>query len=299
MVRPVNFSFNVQTAANNAFQVKGNDRAVHDTALKEFDQFVKTLSDAGVEVQVVDDSAAPETPDSIFPNNWVSFHAGGSIVLYPMFAENRRAERKQHVIDAIARHFLIARTIDMTGYEHEDLFLEGTGSMVLDREHKLAFACLSPRTSRKVLQDFCTKLGYEAVTFSAVDQRGVPIYHTNVMMCIADRYAVVCLDTVSDPDERNEVARRLTAAGKAIVEITFEQLAHFAGNMLQVENKAGEKLLIMSSQAYESLSQGHREILERYNRIVHSSIGTIEANGGGSARCMMAEVHLPVKKIEK
>jgi hypothetical protein len=293
MIRPVKFGFNAETAVNNAFQVKNDEADVQDKAVKEFDAFVKLLRENGVDVTVVEDTVEPHTPDSIFPNNWISFHDDSTVLLYPMYAENRRKERKQHVIDKVSEKFSIDRTIDLSLYEKENIFLEGTGSMVLDRDNKVAYACLSPRTSEKVLQDFCEQTGYIPVLFHAVDGNGQPIYHTNVMMCVADKYVVICFDSIQDDEEKIKVINAILQTGKEIIDISIDQMNHFAGNMLQVENGQREKLLVMSTQAYQSLTDKERQKLVSFNRILHSSLETIEANGGGSARCMMAEVHLP------
>lgn len=295
MIRPVDFGYNAETAVNNVFQVKSNDDNVQNKALKEFEDFVETLKQNAVDVIVVDDTAEPHTPDSIFPNNWISFHNDGSILLYPMFAENRRSERKQHVLDAIAKKFLIKRKIDLSNYEDQDIFLEGTGSMVLDRDHKIAYACLSPRTNQKVLEDFGRQMNYTAVLFHAVDENREAIYHTNVMMCVADKYIVICLDSIPDKKEKDEVVETIKKTGKEIIDITLDQMTRFAGNMLQIENGQGEKLLVMSTRAYQSLTGNQKNKLSSFNRIIHSPLTTIESNGGGSARCMMAEVHLPVR----
>ncbi|MBL7755879.1 MAG: amidinotransferase [Chitinophagaceae bacterium] len=295
MIRPVNFAFNAETAVNNAFQVAGETDHVQETARREFDGFVTLLRENGVDVTVVEDTPVPHTPDSIFPNNWISFHADGTILLYPMFAPNRRSERKPHVLQAIADRFAIRQTLDLTGFEQQHLFLEGTGSMVLDRDQQIAYACLSPRTDRTVLEEFCTKMHYHAVIFDAVDADGQPIYHTNVMMCVADRYVVICLDSIPDAGQRQLVSDSITGSGKAIITISLDQMAHFAGNMLQVQNISGERLLIMSSQAFQSLNQAQLKQLTAFNRILHAPLNTIERNGGGSARCMLAEIHLPVK----
>lgn len=293
MIRPVSFAFNAETAANNAFQIKKDEADVQSKALKEFDAFVSILRRNDVDVTVVEDTPEPNTPDSIFPNNWVSFHDNGVLLLYPMFAPNRREERKQHVLDTINEHFVVTDKIDLSYHEKNHQFLEGTGSMVLDRENKIAFACLSPRTDRKVLDEFCKKMNYESVAFHSVDENGKPIYHTNVMMCVADRYVVICLDSINDAEEKKNVIKVIQKTGKEIIEINYDQLNHFAGNMLQIENARGEKLLVMSTRAYQSLSQEQVQKLSSYNKIIHSSLSTIETNGGGSARCMMAEIHLP------
>ena len=293
MIRPVSFGYNAETAVNNAFQVKGEESGVQEKALQEFDTFVNLLRQHGVDVTVVEDTREPHTPDSIFPNNWISFHDDSSVLLYPMYAVNRRAERKQHVLDKVSEKFSISKTIDLSSYEKENVFLEGTGSMVLDRDNKIAYACLSPRTNEKALADFCRQTGYTSVVFHAVDANGQPIYHTNVMMCVADQYIVICLDSIADAAERKAAMTMIKYTGKEIIDITLDQMNHFAGNMLQVENKQGEKLLVMSTQAFESLTEDQKKKLESFNRIMHSSLNTIETNGGGSARCMMAEIHLP------
>jgi hypothetical protein len=295
MIRPVNFSFNAETAVNNAFQVQGQDAGAQEKARREFDDFVSRLRENGITVTVVDDTPVPYTPDSIFPNNWVSFHEDGTVVLYPMFAVNRRAERKQHVLDTLYAKYEHRRQVDFTGAEANARFLEGTGSMVLDRDNRIAYACLSPRTDRALLENFAKELQYQPVSFYARDRQGQEIYHTNVMMCVADRYVVICLDSIADPAEREMVEKQIKATGKEIISISLDQMNHFAGNMLQVQNSGGQKFLVMSSQAYHSLTPEQVAGLSRYNPIIHSDLTTIETNGGGSARCMMAEVFLPEK----
>jgi len=295
MIRPVSFGFNAETAVNNAFQVKSNETDVQQNALKEFDNFVIVLQNNGVDVTVAEDTAIPHTPDSIFPNNWVSFHHDGSLLLYPMYAVNRRAERKEHVLKKINEKFTVTKKIDFSSYEAKDIFLEGTGSMVLDRDIRIAYACLSPRTNEKLLAEFCRQMNYEPVVFDASDGNGHAIYHTNVLMCVADKYVVICLESITAPDQKQLVSETIINSNKKIVAITLHQMNHFAGNMLQVENDKGEKLLVMSSQAYEALTIEQVQELNRYNRIIHSPLSTIETNGGGSARCMMAEVHLPLR----
>ncbi len=295
MIRPVRFGYNAETAVNNAFQVQTAEEDTQQKALQEFDGFVTLLRSRGVDVTVVEDSPEPHTPDSIFPNNWISFHHDGRIVLYPMYAINRRAERKPQVTNLVAEKFTINERIDLTHFEVDGLFLEGTGSMVLDRENRLAYACLSPRTDAGVLEEFCRQLNYRPVLFDATDGNGQPIYHTNVMMCVADRYIVICLESIANPEQQQYVTDTISKSGKEIIAISLKQMNHFAGNMLQVENERREKLLVMSSQAYESLDQEQVAHLEKYNPILHSPLATIEANGGGSARCMMAEIHLPLR----
>lgn len=294
MIRPVGFTYNAETAVNNAFQIESGDNDIQRKAREEFDGFVMILQNNGIEVLIVEDTPEPHTPDSIFPNNWISFHEDGSIVLYPMFAINRRAERKSHVISAVREQFRIQQHVDLSGYEARDIYLEGTGSMVLDRDERIAYACLSPRTNEAILTDFCRRLNYRPVIFDAADGNGQAIYHTNVMMCVADKYVVICLESIPAPDQQKRVTDAIINSNKEIIPITLKQMNHFAGNMLQVENKNGEKLLVMSSQAYESLTVDQIDQLSSFNRIIHASLSTIETNGGGSARCMMAEIHLPL-----
>jgi hypothetical protein len=308
MIRPVNFTFNAETAVNNAFQKApdavgpdaglqasgsgAGDADAQRQALDEFDSFVTLLRDHDVDVTVIDDTPDPYTPDSIFPNNWVSFHEKGLICLYPMFAVNRRLERKPAILQQLGQAFRIGQTLDFSSYEQEGLFLEGTGSMVLDRDKKIAYACLSPRTDKNVLLDFCEKTGYTPEVFAAVDSGHRAIYHTNVMMCVADRYVVVCLDSLPVLAERQHLSDTIRFSGKDLIPISLQQTDHFAGNMLQIHNRHGERLLVMSSQAYHSLSPQQIGQLSSYNVILHSPLTTIETNGGGSARCMMAEIHL-------
>ncbi|MGO4875666.1 citrulline utilization hydrolase CtlX [Pedobacter psychrotolerans] len=293
MIRPVDFKFNEQTAGNNKFQVASGQSDVQSLALNEFDGFVDLLRKNDVDVTVVDDTLQPETPDSIFPNNWVSFHDDGSVYLYPMFSENRRLERRKEILDGLKEKFEVNHVSDLSFYETQYAFLEGTGSMVLDRVNKIAYACLSVRTDQEVLDNFCLLTGYESVSFQAVDSTNFPIYHTNVMMCIGDQFAVICLDAIPNQEERLAVTLSLNSTGKQIIEITLDQMNHFAGNMLQVANQSGESLLVMSEQAYLSLTADQLNILEKYARMVYAPLYTIEKNGGGSARCMLAEIHLP------
>lgn len=295
MIRPVDFKFNEQTAANNKFQVASTESDTQTQALKEFDGFVEILRKNGIDVTVVDDTLQPETPDSIFPNNWVSFHDDGSIYLYPMFSDNRRLERRKDILEGLSEKFEVNHVSDLSFYEMQYAFLEGTGSMVLDRVNKIAYACLSVRTDQEVLDNFCMLTGYESVSFQAVDDTNFPIYHTNVMMCIGDRFAVICLDSIRNEEEKLAVMLRLTNSGKTIVEITLDQMNHFAGNMLQVSNSEGESILVMSEQAFLSLTKDQVATLEHFSRIIYAPIYTIEKNGGGSARCMLAEIHLPEK----
>lgn len=296
MIRPIAFTYNAETAVNNAFQQKGNAQNAQQQSALEFDRFVLKLRNNGIDVTVVQDTPIPHTPDSIFPNNWISFHEDGRIVLYPMYAVNRRAERKQHVLDAIESKFEILNRLDFTHTETENRFLEGTGSMVLDRTNRISYACISPRTDKALLNEWCNALQFRPCAFYSVDANGNEIYHTNVMMCVADRYAVACLESIPDATERQTVVDTLTESGKKIIEISYAQMNAFAGNMLQVRNREGQPFLIMSSCAYEALRPSQVAELEQMNPIIHSELSVIETNGGGSARCMMAEIFLPEKK---
>jgi hypothetical protein len=295
MIRPVNFGFNEETAGSNAFQNKSAAKdGVNEQAQIEFDRMVGTLCENGVDVTVIDDTPEPYTPDSIFPNNWVSFHADGGIFLYPMQAENRRLERREDIIAKLEVSFAVKHIIDLSRFEAEDKFLEGTGSMVLDRVNKIAYASISPRTDREVLNLFCEQAGYKPVSFDAVDEKGKAIYHTNVLMCLGTGFAVICMDSIPNPHEKIVVRDTLISTQKQIIEISFEQMNHFAGNMLEVKNKGGETLIMMSKSAHDSLFEEQKSKLKKYGKLIYADISTIENIGGGSARCMMAEVHLPV-----
>lgn len=299
MIRPVRFGFNEQTAESNAFQdiklaAQTKDVAQED-ALREFDEMVRQLKAAGVEVMVYEDTVDPYTPDSIFPNNWISFHFSGTVVLYPMQAANRRLERRMDIIDDLSQRFHVAKVLDLTHFEQEEKFLEGTGSLVFDRMNRVAFACLSPRTHSDVLAEFQRKTGYKVISFRAVDASGKPVYHTNVVMCMGDSFAVVCLQAIPDLDERLMIRQELERLGKRIVEITPEQMASFAGNMLLIKNQRNQKMLIMSTRAYKSLTAKQVDLLDDYATLHHFDLSMIEGNGGGSARCMICEIHLPLK----
>ena len=291
MVKPVNFGFNEETAESNPFQREEFDpEETQERALKESEDFIKLLRENDITVIQAEDTLEPKTPDSVFPNNWFSTHEGGILVLYPMFAQNRRAERKQEFLDVIKENFKPKTIIDLTGWENEGKFLEGTGSMVLDRENKIAYACKSPRTSEIVFNDFCNKLGYFPVLFNAVDKNNTMIYHTNVLLTIGKTFAIVCLDSIKSTGEKNMVIESLNKSNKKIINITLEQLEKFAGNMLEVKNKNGKRYLIMSDTAYNSLTKEQKDYLENECTILHPKIECIEVIGGGSARCMMAEI---------
>jgi hypothetical protein len=295
MIRPVSFGFNEQTAESNAFQNRSVDQQqVQAKAVAEFDRLVQTLRDNDVNVTVIDDTAQPHTPDSIFPNNWVSFHDDGAVFLYPMQADNRRMERREDIITTLEDNFKVKYVIDLSHFEHDGKFLEGTGSMVLDRENKIVYACLSPRTDETVLATFCEQTGYQAVSFKAVDEKGLAIYHTNVLMAVGTGFAVICLDSISNIAEKERVIESLVNTHKQIIDISFNQMNHFAGNMLEVKNTNGDTLIVMSQSAYDVLKEEEQDLLYSFGKLVYADISTIETNGGGSARCMIAEVHLPL-----
>ncbi|GGG55391.1 hypothetical protein GCM10011414_26550 [Croceivirga lutea] len=299
MVRPVAFRMNEQTAVNNYFQeeLKIKNDEVNTKAKKEFDDFVAVLRTNGVEVIVVDDRLETDTPDSIFPNNWVSFHVSGTVAVYPMFAENRRRERREDIFELLEQQGFVINSIqDYTAAEEEGVFLEGTGSILKDRVHQKAYCALSERAHEELFIEFCEDFDCFPVIFTAnqtVDGKRLPIYHTNVMMAMAETFAVICLDTIDDKKERKNVIDHLKKDGKEIITITEEQMHSFAGNMLQVIGANGQRFMVMSSQAYKSLRKDQVNAIEKHCEIIHSPLDTIETCGGGSARCMMAEVFLP------
>lgn len=296
MIRPVAFGLNLQTAGSNAFQKKNAPQnQVQQKALKEFDDFVAKLRLENIDVTVIEDTLEPHTPDSIFPNNWVSFHADGSVFLYPMQAENRRLERRDYILDQLSKRFTINQINDLSSFENQNQFLEGTGSMVLDRENKLAYACLSTRTHPQVLEIFCTESGYKAITFNALDGNNLPIYHTNVLMCMAKNFVVICLETIISEREKNILLQSFKSTNKEVITISLAQMNHFAGNMLEVKNQVGKNYLVLSAAAFNSLTDEQKTKLSCFAKILYTNLETIETNGGGSARCMLAEVCLPLK----
>lgn len=302
MIRPVAFHMNEQTAVNNYYQQKEEGASADDIqqqAQAQFDQFVEKLRAEGVDVTVFDDTVDPATPDSIFPNNWISFHQDGVLRLYPMYAENRRLERREDIIDGIKEKFKVSDMVSFTDWEAEAAYLEGTGSLLLDRQNKIAYAAISERTMPEVLEDFCDEAGFDPVTFHAmqtVDGERLPIYHTNVMMCLGEGFAVVCMDSIDDEEERTNLIESLTKTNKEIITITEAQKSNFAGNMLQVVGADEQRLVVMSTAAYDSLSDDQRNQLSAHGKLVHSDIHIIEKLGGGSARCMMAEIFNPINE---
>lgn len=295
MIRPASFVFNQETAVSNLFQKKEvsmKPEELQRRAVVEFDAFVSKLRKNGVTVKVIDDTPDPPKPDAIFPNNWISTHQTGEIILYPMEAPNRRKERREDIIEKLKQDYAVSTVTDLSSSEKDGKYLEGTGSIVFDHLHKLAYACISPRTDADLLQSFCKSIDYTSISFTANDKNGKVVYHTNVMMCLGTDIAVICSESITDKEERKMVLQRLNSTKQEVVDIRFDQMNQFAGNMLEVKNSAGEALLVMSSQAYHSLNENQLKQLENRVKIAHSPIDTIEQIGGGSARCMMAEIFL-------
>jgi hypothetical protein len=291
MVRPAAFGYNEQTALTNAFQNKQQElTAAQSLALQEFDTAVSTLRSAGVKVTVFEDTENPVKPDAVFPNNWISLHANGTLVLYPMCTPNRRTERRKDIVEALCRQLDIQQMIDVSVEERHNRFLEGTGSIVFDHNNKIAYACLSPRTDKEVLEKLCALIGYEALCFYAHDKNGREIYHTNVMMCITEQLAIICLSSISDKNEKQRVLSKIHAAQLEVIYISFAQMVKFAGNMLGLKSTQGDDLLVLSQTAFDALTQEQRDTISRYAKMIPLAIPTIETIGGGSARCMLAEV---------
>ena len=297
MVRPASFRMNEQTAVNNYYQQELKNMlpaSINAKAQEEFDAFVEKLKAKGIKVVVVEDTKEPDTPDALFPNNWISFHENGDVAIYPMFAKNRRLEKREDVLEILEKNgFEIKNVIDYSEAETEEIFLEGTGSMILDRANRKAYCALSPRADEELFIEFCEDFEFSPVIFTAnqtVEGSREAIYHTNVMMCIAETFAVICLDAIDDKKEKKNVLKHLKSDGKEIISITEKQVTQFAGNMLQVKGENDKLFLIMSSSAFNSLTKEQVNKIEKHNTIIHSPLNIIETCGGGSARCMMAEV---------
>ena len=298
MIEPAAFGFNAETAQNNYFQINSENAETQTKALQEFNNFVEKLRSKGINVITVKDTLEPHTPDSIFPNNWISMHSDGTVVLYPMCAVNRRWERRNDILEILKRNFSVKEIIDLSAPENDGKFLEGTGSMIFDHDNKLAYGSVSLRLDEQLFREFCEKFGFEPVVFHSyqtANNERLPIYHTNVMMCVADQFVVICLDCIDDETERVNVVNAIVNSGKEIIEISESQMQQFAGNMLQVQNSDGKKFLVMSLSAYQSLTPEQISNIEKYSEIIYSDLETIETNGGGSARCMLAEVFLEKK----
>ncbi len=297
MIRPVRFESNPHTAESNKFQGKNQsspEQQQIDAAI-EFDGLKTVLESSGIQVIQIDDTAEPHTPDAIFPNNWVSFHADGTVVLYPMEAPNRRTERRADIIDMLSAEygFQVREVLDLSGHENEGQYLEGTGSLVLDRSNRIAYACLSSRTHLDALGDFAQRMNYKVVAFDAVDRDGAPIYHTNVLMNVGETLAVICDEAIQRQDQRQAVEKSLKETGHEVVSLSFEQMESFAGNMLELRSMSGDKVIAMSEQARQSLNQSQLATIAAHAKIVSAPIDQIESSAGGSVRCMLAEVHLP------
>jgi len=297
MIRPVRFESNPLTAESNRFQVKTEvpPEQQQETALLEFDGLVAALRENGIKVVVVNDTLEPHTPDSIFPNNWVSFHADGRVVLYPMEAGNRRTERRMDIVDALDADlgYTVKEIVDLSHHEQAGHYLEGTGSMVLDRVNRLAYACLSSRTQLDVLGDFAQRMEYEVIAFDAVDRDGIAIYHTNVLMNVGEKLAVVCDVAIPRDEQRAAILQRLRETGHSVIQLSYDQLDAFAGNMLELSTTDGNRLIALSQQAFESLTDEQRLALQENGSVLSVPIDAIEASAGGSVRCMLAEIHLP------
>lgn len=298
MIRPVKFEMNPETCTTNAFQKPTNQSAdeVHRKSSEQFDKFVTLLRDNGVDVTVVDDTLEPHTPDSVFPNNWITFYENETICLHSMENINRRAERKPHILKVLRDKFEISKIVDLTNSEEKQQFLEGTGSVILDRKNRIAYACLSSRTHQSEFENYCSLFNFKGNSFNAVDKNNVPIYHTNVMLSVADSYVIVCLDSVRDESQRMELLKCFKESSKTVIAITLEQMNNFAGNVLQLQNGVtGEKFLVMSTRAFNSLGKDQIETITKFNKIIHADVDVIENNGGGGVRCMIAEIFLTLK----
>ena len=300
MIRPINFGYNEETAGDNHYQNKDSIiKNPNETAQKEFDNMVKNLKQNGISVHVFQDDENDYTPDSIFPNNWVSFHQNGDVGLFPMYAKNRRLERRPEVLEFLeSEGFTISNIVDYSNAESENKFLEGTGSMILDRENRIAYCSISNRSNEDLFIEFCEDFEFNPVifnSFQSVGDKRLPIYHTNVMMCVATDYVIICLDSIDDKKQRKNVSNFIIDSGKKLIEISEKQVESFAGNMLELINENGESILVMSKSAEDSLDENQRNTITNHSRIISCDINTIEVCGGGSTRCMMAEIFLPKK----
>jgi hypothetical protein len=294
MIRPAGFGYNRQTAQSNAFQkeVDLSAEEIQEKALNEFNLMTAKLKEIGVEVIIFDDLKEPHTPDSVFPNNWFSTHPDGRLCLYPMEAEVRRFERRSEIIDFLKENYSVTQILDFSKFEDQNKFLEGTGSLVLDQDNRTAYASISSRTNEDVLDKWAIAIGFDVIKFHSFDRQNTPIYHTNVMMCLGDKFAVICLESITDANERLMVVESLQNSGKEIIGISFGQMENFAGNMLLLQNQTGENILVMSERAFRSLNENQIEKLRFYTSLASFDIDIIEQCGGGSVRCMIAEIFL-------
>lgn len=302
MVRPASFGYNQQTAVNNAFQEEPDNQSAHvikDKAIEEFNSFVHLLRAAGVNVIVIEDTPEPVKPDAVFPNNWITTHPNGVVITYPMFAPIRRLERRDSILEQLKNKFIVKDHIHLEQYEKENKFLEGTGSIILDRNNKVAYACISDRTDEELFNRFCEYISFKPMLFHSVDDNGIPVYHTNVMMAMGTKYVIICMDSVKDAEENKQLRASFKAGGKKVIDISFKQMNAFAGNMLEVENDQGDTLLVMSEQAYLSLQDDQINQICSHTDILYAPIYNIEKYGGGGVRCMMAEIFLEEKEIAR
>jgi hypothetical protein len=299
MVRPVSFGFNDETAKSNSFSEKRiqQPKEVSNLALHEFDKMVDILQSHSIDVIVVEDTPEPIKPDAVFPNNWISFHHDGTIVLYPMLAPNRRVERRTDVVEMIKHSFVVSRVVDLSSYEEKDQYLEGTGSIVFDHTTRTAYACSSPRSDEKLFMEVCNTLHYKPIWFKAIDEKNVPVYHTNVVLSIGGDFAMVCLDAIRDESDQDKILDALEVSRKKVIAISYEQMKHFAGNLLEVSSREGDHYIILSQTAFQALLPGQIDALSRGAELLVIDIPTIEKFGGGSVRCMVSGIHLPKKKL--
>ena len=298
MIRPASFGFNTETAVNNSFQKDDkslSNEEIKNLAIKEFDAFVTKLKDNGINVIVFEDTIDPPKPDAVFPNNWISFHQEGMVMKYPMYANARRVERRKDIVDELRKTYQINKEYTFEHYEEEEMYLEGTGSLILDRVNKLVYANLSPRTDLRLLDKWCILMGYEKRKFFAKDRNGDDIYHTNVIMALGETFCVICSDCITEGQDKAMLFKSLYSTDKEIINITLDQVESFAGNMLQVKNIEGKRYLVMSQNAFNCLTQEQKEIINKHTFIITADIPTIEKYGGGSVRCMMAELFLKHK----
>jgi hypothetical protein len=298
MIRPSAFGFNPLTASSNVFQQAGANKPIDilAEALQEFDRMIDLLVSHEIDVRVFPDSASPEKPDAIFPNNWISFHEDGSVVLYPMMAENRRLERRTDIAELLRKEFLITRVLDLSAEEKNNIFLEGTGSIVFDHVNRIGYACRSPRTDSGLVAHACKSLDYRPVLFNAIDENGVAIYHTNVMMCVGEKFAVLCLDAVKEDVDQELLLNSFSSTGHRVIAISYSQMRSFAGNMIEVMTKTGGPIVLLSETALQSLLPGQVNGISQASEILPVRIPTIEKIGGGGVRCMVAGIHLPRRK---
>jgi hypothetical protein len=297
MVRPANFGFNEQTAATNSFQRSTEDdqAIVHRAALKEFDAMVDLLKENHIELVVFEDTKDPIKPDAIFPNNWMSVHEDGKLILYPMLTQNRRQERRPEFVQMLRDKFSIKDIIDFSAEERNKKVVEGTGSLVFDHVNKIAYASRSERTDENLAKEIAKRLGYTLIVFDAVDQHGKSIYHTNVLMCVGEKFVVLCLDAITKDEDQELVLNSFSNTGHKVVAISYAQMASFAGNMLEVKNKKGEPFVLLSLQAFNSLIPGQIDAITQFADLLPINIQTIETHGGGSVRCMVGGIHAPKK----